>query len=103
MKKRHSRDIYLWVLNELRKIPIGSRRFMSDFEVNDKGLLIEIIKTLIRTGWSEYELTNDYSAIKRLDLPNYAKDYFTKLRKDYEQSKQNNDGSDTVAKVNEKT
>lgn len=80
MSQHHSKDPYWWVLNELRKIPINKRVFISDFEVKDKGLLVQIVKQLICAGWCEYEFTNDYSAIKRLDLPDFARDYFKKMQ-----------------------
>ena len=49
--------------------------------------LREAIMTLIDAGWCEYEFTNDYSGVRRLDLPDFAKDYFKQLEKEYEQIK----------------
>lgn len=36
----------------------------------------ETVKQLINAGWSEYEFNDDYMEIRRLDLPNYAREFY---------------------------
>lgn len=97
MKSLILNEIQQITLSILQKLKIGQYLKVRTIAKRDPDKFRQIVKQLIDFGYSEYEFTDDYSEIRRLDLPNYAKDYFTQLKKDYEQSKQDNDGGDTVA------
>lgn len=71
------------VLIRLQKIPTGATVRIDTIAKKDPSGFVAAVKRLICSGWSEYEFTNDYSAIRRLDLPNYARDYFKTLRDEY--------------------
>lgn len=75
-------DIYLYTLSRLKKLNINQLGRVKDFAPNNPDLFIQVVKQLICAGWCEYEFTNDYSAIKRLDLPEFARDYFRKMQED---------------------
>src|SRR5690606_1405537 len=76
-------DIDKLVLLRLQKIPIGVSVKVSDIAKRDPSGFVQAVKRLIRAGWCEYEFTNDYSGVKRLDLPDFARDYFQKLKDEY--------------------
>ncbi|WP_099368101.1 hypothetical protein [Sphingobacterium sp. 1.A.4] len=103
MKSLILNEVQQVTLDILQKLRIGQYLKVRSIAKKDPEKFRDTVKQLIDFGYSEYEFTNDYTEIRRLDLPNYAKDYFTQLRNYYEQNKQNNDGSDSVAKVNTKT
>lgn len=77
----HNQQITLLILQQLR---IGQYLKISIIARRDPAKFIMIVKELIDLGFSEYEFTKDYKEVKRLDLPEYAKDFFTKLYQDYE-------------------
>lgn len=62
----------------VKKIPVGETRVLSELVTKKGGemALTEAVKQLIDAGWVEYEFTNDYSGVRRLDLPDYARTYF---------------------------
>ncbi|MGJ1360639.1 hypothetical protein ACR79B_04865 [Sphingobacterium spiritivorum] len=64
-----------------QKIPEGQTVSLSELVTKKGGeesLKMAVMK-LIDAGWSEYEFTNDYKNVKRLKLPDYAKDYLQKI------------------------
>lgn len=65
-------------LGIVKKIPIGEARALSELVTKRGGekALAEAVKQLIEAGWCEYEFTNDYSGVRRLDLPDFARTYF---------------------------
>lgn len=69
-------DLELLVLTKLRKLGIGETLIISEVAKRNPEGFIEVIKRLIRCGWSEYEFSNDYKMVKRLDLPDFARDYY---------------------------
>ncbi|MFE2860946.1 hypothetical protein [Sphingobacterium multivorum] len=73
-------DIYFYTLTKLRKLKVNQLGRVQDFAPNNPSLFVQVVKQLICAGWCEYEFTNDYSAIKRLDLPDFARDYFKKMQ-----------------------
>lgn len=77
----------LGILQKLRR-----RQYLKikDHATRDPAKFIEIVKSLIDIGFCEYEFSNDYKEVRRLDLPDYAIDYFTKLKLEYEQTEKNN-------------
>jgi len=69
-------DLELIVLTKLKKLKIGETLVIKEVaKINPSGF-IEVVKRLIRCGWSEYEFSNDYKMVKRLDLPDFARDWF---------------------------
>lgn len=69
-------DLELLVLTKLRKLEIGGRLVVADVAKRDPDGFINVVKRLISCGWSEYEFSNDYKEVKRLDLPDFARDYY---------------------------
>ena len=92
-----NQSITLGIIQQLR---IGQHLKIKKIAKNDPSKFIQLVKELIDIGYCEYEFSNDYEDVKRLNLPEYAKDYFTKLNLDYEQSKQNIEPSDKVTNTN---
>lgn len=86
-----SNDPLAKALAIVKRIPLGETRTLTQLITKKGGesALREAIKRLITCGWSEYEFTDDYSAVRRLPLPDYARDYFKKLRNEYTNSKRN--------------
>jgi len=80
-------DIYFYALTRLQKLKVNQLGRVQDFAPNNPALFVQVVKHLICAGWCEYEFTNDYSAIKRLDLPDFARDYFKKMQMELEQGK----------------
>ena len=68
------------VLIRLQRIPIGQTVLISEMAKKDPNGFIQATKRLVRSGWSEYEFTNDYDGVRRLDLPDFARDFFRKLK-----------------------
>lgn len=66
-------------------LAIGQTKMLSELVTKKGGeeKLAEAIKQLINAGWSEYEFTDDYSGVRRLDLPDHARTYFKKLKNEY--------------------
>lgn len=75
-------DIYFYTLTKLQKLKINQLGRVKDFAPNNPSLFVQVVKQLICAGWCEYEFTDDYSAIKRLDLPDFARDYFKSMQKE---------------------
>lgn len=73
-------DFDKMVLIRLQRIPIGQTVLISEMAKKDPDGFIQATKRLIRSGWSEYEFTNDYDGVRRLDLPDFARDFFRKLK-----------------------
>ncbi len=69
-------DLELLVLTKLRKLDIGEKLIIGDVAKKDPKGFIEVVKRLIRSGWCEYEFSDDYREVKRLDLPEFARDWF---------------------------
>jgi len=69
-------DLELIVLTRLKKLKIGESLVIDEVAKRNPKGFIEVVKRLIRCGWSEYEFSNDYKMVKRLDLPDFARDYF---------------------------
>jgi len=65
----------------VKKIPVGETRLLSELVTKKGGekAFVSAVKQLIDAGWVEYEFTNDYSGVRRLDLPDYARTYFKNL------------------------
>lgn len=65
----------------VKKIQVGETRLLSELATKKGGeaALREAVKQLIDAGWVEYEFTNDYTSVRRLDLPDYARTYFKNL------------------------
>ncbi|EFK57387.1 hypothetical protein U0038_17375 [Sphingobacterium spiritivorum] len=64
-----------------QKIPEGQSASLSELVTKKGGensLKIAVMK-LIDAGWTEYEFTEDFKYVKRLKLPDYAKDYLQKI------------------------
>lgn len=76
-------DFDKMVLKKLQEIPIGSVVPIQLLAKRDPDGFSKGVKRLICSGWCEYEFTNDYSAIKRLDLPEFARTYFKKLANEH--------------------
>ena len=72
-------DVLFSALQVIKKIPVGGTLLVSIAAKRNPSLFIWAVKKLIDAGWKEFEFTNDYKAIKRLDLPNHAIDYFNAL------------------------
>lgn len=53
-----------WPVSKLITRPGGENAFTN------------VVKQLIDLGYKEYEFSDDYSAVKRLDLPDYAINFF---------------------------
>ena len=70
-------DALYKALQIVRKIPIGETKLLSELVTKKGGesFLMEAVKRLIDSGWIEYEFTNDYTGLKRLNLPEHAKEY----------------------------
>lgn len=62
-------DITLKVLNQ---IPVGGKTLVSVEAKKNPKLFIESVKKLIDLGYTEFEFTNDYTAVKRLDKPDFT-------------------------------
>lgn len=75
------------VLKRLNQIPLGLIVEVGEMAKKDPVGFSESVKCLIRSGWSEYEFTNEYNAIRRLPLPDYASNYFKKLNHEYTSTK----------------
>ena len=73
-------DAYKVALDRLRKLNRNQYGKVKDFAPNNPELFIQIVKGLIRAGYCEYEFSDDYTAVKRLDLPDHATDYFDELK-----------------------
>ena len=69
-------DLELLVLTKLRKLEIGGKLVVAEIAKRDPEGFIKLVKRLISCGWSEYEFSNDYTEVKRLDLPDFARDYY---------------------------
>ena len=82
-------DFDKFVLKRLSQIPVGAVIKVRDMAKKDPIGFSNSVKRLIACGWSEYEFTDDYSAVRRLNLPDYARDYFKKLRNEYTNTKRN--------------
>ena len=76
-------------LGILQKLKQGQYLKIKDVAKRSPDKFIEIVKSLIDIGYCEYEFTNDYKEVRRMHLPDYAKYYFTNLKKEYEQTKEN--------------
>lgn len=73
-------DLELIVLNRLRKLEKGESLTVREVAKRNPDGFIEVVKRLIRCGWCEYEFSNDYSMVKRLDLPEFARNWFREQR-----------------------
>ncbi len=71
------------VLKKLMTINIGDTIDISKLAPKDPSGFSSGVKRLIRSGWCEYEFSNDYSAIRRLNLPDFASDYFKTFRNEH--------------------
>lgn len=71
------------VLKKLLTIKIGDTISIGKLAPKDPDGFSDGVKRLIRSGWCEYEFSNDYSAIRRLDLPDFASDHFKTLRNEH--------------------
>ncbi len=71
------------VLKKLMTIKVGDTIAISKLATKDPKGFSDGVKRLIRSGWCEYEFSNDYSAIRRLDLPDFASDHFKTLRNEH--------------------
>ena len=69
-------DLELLVLTKLRKLEIGGKLVISEVAKRNPDGFINVVKRLISCGWSEYEFSNDYKEVKRLYLPDFARDYY---------------------------
>ena len=81
----------LGILQEKVKLGYPPRKLV-DLVTKKGGELAfrKAIMTLIEAGWCEYEFTNDYRGVRRLDLPDFARGYYKELRNiKNEQSKHN--------------
>ncbi|MCW8311655.1 hypothetical protein K7A41_10500 [Sphingobacterium sp. InxBP1] len=74
-------DLELLVLTKLKKLEIGGRLIIAEVAKRDPEGFINVIKRLISCGWSEYEFSNDYTEVKRLDLPDFARDWYREQTK----------------------
>jgi|GEM_PF-643084 len=74
-------DLELLVLTKLRKLEIGGRLVVAEVAKRDPEGFINVIKRLISCGWSEYEFSDDYTEVKRLDLPDFARDWYREQTK----------------------
>ncbi len=74
-------DLELLVLTKLKKLEIGGRLIIAEVAKKDPEGFIKVIKRLISCGWSEYEFSNDYKEVKRLDLPDFARDWYREQKK----------------------
>lgn len=78
------RDIYFESLVKLKMLKVNQWGRVRDFAPKNQEIFVQIVKGLIRAGWSEYEFNDDYTAIKRLDMPDFARDY---LKEKYKTTK----------------
>jgi hypothetical protein len=69
-------DLEFLVLTKLRKLEIGGKLIVAEVAKRDPEGFIKVVQKLISCGWSEYEFSNDYKEVKRLDLPDFARDYY---------------------------
>jgi uncharacterized protein (DUF736 family) len=76
-------DFDKMVLKKLSTIKIGETIKVSDLAKKDPDGFIQAVKRLIRAGWSEYEFSNDYLSVRRLDLPDFARAFFKKLKDEH--------------------
>lgn len=62
----------------LRSIRIGESLPVSQLitRKGGEGAFKEVVKQLIDMGYREYEFSDDYTAIRRLDLPDFAIKFF---------------------------
>lgn len=74
-------DLELLVLTKLKKLEIGAKLVIAEVAKRDPEGFINVIKRLISCGWSEYEFSNDYTEVKRLDLPDFARDWYREQTK----------------------
>lgn len=71
-------DVLAVTLKILQRIPRGGMTLVKVEAKKNPKLFVESVKKLIDTGYSEYEFSEDYTAIKRLDLPDFARFSFWK-------------------------
>ncbi|GEM_PF-2935627 len=85
----------LRILQEKVKLGYPPRKLVD--LVTKKGgevALRNAIMTLIDSGWSEYEFTDStYTAVRRLDLPDFARGYFKELRNTINEQSKHNDAT----------
>lgn len=69
----------------ISRIGIGESKTISELVTKPGGehALIEAIKELIDFGFIEYEFSNDYTSVKRLNLPPYAIKYIKTTWKEH--------------------
>lgn len=74
----HHTEHQLKALSILRSINIGESIPVSMLITKKGGedAFKEVVIQLIDLGYREYEFSNDYSAVKRLNLPDYAIKFF---------------------------
>jgi len=85
-------DFDKMVLKKLSTIKIGETIKVSILAKKDPVGFSQAVKRLIRAGWCEYEFSNDYTAVRRLDLPDFARAFFNKLKDEH---------SNTITQTNE--
>ncbi|SFC07364.1 hypothetical protein SAMN05421747_10412 [Parapedobacter composti] len=69
-------DPWAKALSILKKLKPGQWLKVRDVAKHNPEFFKEIVKQLIRAGWSEYEFNGEYTEIRRLDLPDYARAYY---------------------------
>ena len=88
-------DFDKMVLKKLSTIQIGEAIKVSILAKKDPVGFCQAVKRLIRAGWCEYEFTNDYTAVRRLDLPDFARAFFNKLKDEHSNANTQTNKSDT--------
>lgn len=73
-------DPWARALSILQKLKPGQWLKIRDAAKHKPEFFKEIVKQLIKAGWSEYEFNEDYTEIRRIDLPDYARGWFSRQR-----------------------
>lgn len=69
-------DPWAKALTILQKLKPGQWLKIRDVAKNKPDFFRQVVKQLIRAGYSEYEFNDDYTEIRRTDLPDYARNFF---------------------------
>lgn len=69
-------DPWARALSILQKLKPGQWLKIRDAAKHKPEFFKQIVKQLIKAGWSEYEFNDDYTEIRRTGLPDFARGWF---------------------------